>query len=67
MSDLENDVLTVPEVLSATQAARFLGLGRNALYDGAARGEIPHRRVGKRLLFSRAALLAWLSCSEPQR
>jgi len=36
---------------------------RNTVYDYAGRGEIPHCRLGKRLLFSRNALVAWLgSC-----
>jgi excisionase family DNA binding protein len=48
------------DVLDARGAAALLGLGRNGLYDACARGEIPHRRIGKQLRFSRAALLAWL-------
>lgn len=34
----------------------MLGLGRNATYDAAARGEIPTIRIGRRLLVPRAAL-----------
>jgi excisionase family DNA binding protein len=60
-----------PDILTVDEVAAMLGLGRNSVYDGAARGEIPHRRVGKRLIFSRAALVEWLSCkpasSEVQR
>lgn len=48
------------EVLSVVEVAEMLGLDRNTVYDAAGRGEIPHRRVGKRLLFSRAAILVWL-------
>ncbi len=36
-------VLTVPE------AGRLLGLGRNAAYEAAARGEIPTIKIGKLL------------------
>jgi excisionase family DNA binding protein len=50
----DTDVLTVP------QAAKLLGLGLNTIYEAAGRGEIPHRRIGRRILFSREAILAWL-------
>lgn len=47
--------------MNALQVAEFLGLSRNSVYDAAGRGEIPCRRVGRRLLFSRMALVIWLS------
>lgn len=50
-----------PDLLSAPAAAALLGLNRKTLYDAAARGEVPHRRVGRRFIFSRSALKAWLS------
>jgi len=53
----DNDVLTVE------QAAKFLRLGRNAVYDGVGRGEIPHRRIGRAIRLSRAALVRWLAGS----
>ncbi len=55
-----------PEVMNAEQAAAFLGVDRKTIYDYANRGRIPHRRLGKRVLFSRTALVAWLSgeCSK---
>jgi excisionase family DNA binding protein len=48
------------EVMSADETAAFLGVDRNTVYDAAGRNEIPHRRIGKRLLFSRAQLVSWL-------
>lgn len=52
---------TIPaEVMSADETAAFLGVDRNTVYDAAGRNEIPHRRIGKRLLFSRAQLVSWL-------
>jgi excisionase family DNA binding protein len=48
------------DVIDAPAAARLLKVGRNALYDAVARGEIPHRRIGKLLRFSRSGLLRWL-------
>lgn len=48
-------------VLTASDVARLLGVDRKTVYDAAGRGEIPHRRLGKRLLFLRSAIVAWLS------
>jgi excisionase family DNA binding protein len=48
------------EVLSANEVAAFLKVDRKTVYDYAARGEIPCRRLGRRLLFSRSALVSWL-------
>jgi excisionase family DNA binding protein len=42
--NLERLVYTVPE------AGRLLGLGRNAAYDAAKRGDIPTLRIGRLLL-----------------
>ena len=53
------------EIMTAEEVAGFLGIGRNSVYDAAGRQEIPHRRIGRRLLFSRSALLEWLACKEP--
>ena len=56
-----------PEVMSADAAAAFLGVDRKTVYDYAHRGELPHERLGKRMLFSRDALLQWLGGSSPKR
>ncbi len=53
------------EVLNVDQVADLLGLGRNTVYDAANRGEIPHRRIGRRLIFSRTAVIEWLQGKEP--
>ena len=34
--------------------------GRNAVYDAIGRGDVPHRRIGKTIRLSRAALVRWL-------
>jgi len=49
------------EVLNVSQAAEFLGVSEQSVYESAGRLEIPHRRLGKRILFSRSGLVAWLS------
>ena len=48
------------EVMCAEDVAAFLGVDRNTVYDYAGRGTIPCRRLGKRLLFHRPALVSWL-------
>ena len=52
-----NDVLDVPQVAS------LLAVGRNTIYMLVARNKIPHRRLGKTIRFSRAAVMSWLSTS----
>jgi excisionase family DNA binding protein len=53
------------EVLNVDDVAVLLGLGKNTIYEAANRGEIPHRRVGRRLIFSRTAVMEWLQGKEP--
>lgn len=55
----------VSDIMTADEVADFLRLDRKTIYDYAGRGEIPCQRLGKRILFSRAALVSWLaSCSK---
>lgn len=58
--------ITVPE------AGEQLGIGRNAAYEAAKRGEIPTVRIGRRLLVPREAVDRLLQramehAPEPQR
>ena len=48
------------EILTADEVAELLGLNRKTVYDAARRGQIPHRRVGRRLLFERGSIVDWL-------
>lgn len=52
--------LTVP----VPAAGRVLGLGRDAAYGAAARGEIPTLRFGRRLVVPVQALLEMLGLSD---
>jgi excisionase family DNA binding protein len=55
LDDLEHRItLTVEEVAS------LLGLGRTAAYEAARRGQIPSRRLGRRVVVPVPALLTWL-------
>jgi len=60
LDDLEGKLtLTIEEVAS------LLGLGRTAAYEAARRGEIPSRRLGRRVIVPVPALLDWLGVSAP--
>jgi excisionase family DNA binding protein len=48
-------------VLDVPHVARLLGVGRNTIYALVARNAIPHRRLGKAIRFSRAAVMSWLA------
>ncbi len=50
----------VIEILSADEVAAWLKVDRKTIYNACARGQIPHQRLGKRVLFNRAALVSWL-------
>jgi excisionase family DNA binding protein len=41
-------------------AARVIGCGRNKIYDEIAAGRLEARKVGRRTIIPRAAILAWL-------
>jgi excisionase family DNA binding protein len=45
-----------PDTYSVPEAGRIVGLGKNASYDAARRGELPTLRFGRLLKVPRAAL-----------
>jgi excisionase family DNA binding protein len=48
------------EVITANEVASLLGVNPKTIYEAARRNEIPHRRLGRRLIFERGAVLQWL-------
>jgi excisionase family DNA binding protein len=50
----------IDEVIDVERVARLLQVGRNTVYALVARNAIPHRRLGKQIRFSRAAIMRWL-------
>lgn len=52
------------EIITADDVANLLGVNRKTIYEAAERGEIPHRRLGRRLLFERSAIVAWIRGGE---
>lgn len=47
--------------LCADEAAALLGISKWLLLQEIKRGSIPHKRVGRRIVFSRQRLLDWLA------
>ena len=56
------DIEFTRDILCADDVAAWLGVDRKTVYYAATRNQIPHQRLGKRVLFSRAALVSWLAC-----
>lgn len=54
---MNNEKLT----FTVSETASLLGLSRNSAFKGVMTGEIPHIRVGKRILIPRRALEAMLA------
>jgi excisionase family DNA binding protein len=48
------------EVLTADEVAALLGVNRKTVYEAARHNQIPHQRIGRRLIFERGAVLSWL-------
>jgi len=51
------------EILNAVETAAFLRVNRKTIYEYAARHRIPHQKLGRRIVFSKAALLQWLNAN----
>jgi excisionase family DNA binding protein len=49
------------DVIDVQAVARLLHVGRNTVYALVARNAIPHRRLGNRIRFHRAAVMRWLA------
>jgi excisionase family DNA binding protein len=55
------DISRMPdEVLTVVDVAKLLRVGRNSLYEAIRRDEVPHRRIGRKILLSRRAIMRWL-------
>src|ERR1041384_8281751 len=57
---IEDDVIDVVGV------GQLLPVGRNKVYEMVARNEIPHRRFGRGIRFSRTAIMRWLDSWSPR-
>jgi excisionase family DNA binding protein len=52
------------DVLSVGDVAELLGMHPKTIYRAAKRGQIPCRQVGRKLVFSRSAVLSWLHAAD---
>jgi excisionase family DNA binding protein len=50
--------------LTVEEAALLIGIGRSTAYDAINRGELPHVRIGRRVLVLRQPLLEMLCATE---
>ena len=55
---MERTTLTVIEV------AGYIGLSKDFVYALVAKNEIPHIRIGSRIVFKRASIDAWMNSIE---
>lgn len=60
------DDLATRTTITVEEAASLLGIGRSAAYEAARRGQLPTRRLGRRLLVPVPALLEWLRAAALQ-
>jgi excisionase family DNA binding protein len=56
---------TLPEVLTAREAAAILRVGRNQLYQAVARGQLGAVRIGRSIRIPKHALLDLLATASP--
>ena len=54
------------QAYSVEEAAELLGIGRTTAYQAVWRGELPHIRIGTRILVPRAALDRLLAGDSPR-
>jgi excisionase family DNA binding protein len=47
--------------MTADEVAVLMRCDRKTIYEAVLRGDIPHGRLGRRVFFSRAAILDWLA------
>ena len=57
----------LPDFLTTREVAALLRVKERKVYDLAAAGQIPCRRITGKLLFPRAEIEAWLSGPGPER
>ncbi len=55
--------LRLPEVLDVQMAAALLMVSRDTVYDLFAAGELPGRKVGRKWITTKAAVLRWIETS----
>ena len=57
------DELPDRAAISVVEVAELLGIGRSAAYEACRRGDIPARRLGRRMLIPVPAFMEWLGAA----
>lgn len=58
---MRSSEITNEALWTVREAAAFLRLGRNTVYEWAASGKLPSLRLGSRIRFQPSALRRWLA------
>jgi excisionase family DNA binding protein len=58
------DEVAKQATITVEETAAVLGLGRSAAYEAVRRGDLPSRRLGRRIVIPVPALLTWLGVPE---
>ena len=53
----------LPERMTIDEVTKFTGLSKSWIYKETAKKSIPHHKMGKRLIFLRSEILAWLEAN----
>ncbi|MBO8183639.1 MAG: helix-turn-helix domain-containing protein [Archaeoglobus sp.] len=61
MQNIERITLTAKEV------AEMLGISKRFVYELCQRNELPHKRIGRKVLFSKSQIKEWLEGGESKR
>lgn len=62
-NNTDADAVSADSALDVEDVAALLRVGRNTVYSLVSKNQIPHRRLGKQIRFSRASVMQWLSSS----
>lgn len=57
------DAMAPTLTMTVDEAAALIGVSRNTLYEAIRRGEVPHLRMGRRIIIPKARFDEWLAGS----
>lgn len=60
---IDLEIVMSRTTITVEEAASLLGIGRSAAYEAARRGQLPTRRLGRRLFVPVPAFLDWLGAT----
>ena len=63
LDNSDNKVTQFEELIDLKEAAEYLKISPNTLYEYTCKLKIPHTKPGKKLLFLKSELLAWVKAA----